>query len=104
MATAVTLVSRLQHDGSIVVPNEAYQALGICPGDEITVEIQVVDGSQGITEPSQAELHRRAEMLFDDADHLVREPGIDLSDGLEAAWANGMVDKARRMGLNVDAD
>lgn len=97
---AVTFASKLNADGSLTVPREAVAILGLHPGDEIRVRIET--GSEAsIEEPDQAELQRRATRLFKEADGLVREPGQPLTDPYEVAWAQGVEEKARRMGLKL---
>ena len=96
----MTFASKLKDDGTFAVPDEAVEALGLHPGDEITVRIETTSGRH-LGEPDQAELHRRAALCFEEADRLVREPGKPLSDSMEAAWAVGVEEKARKMGLKL---
>jgi len=97
---AMTFASKLRDDGSFTIPQEAVETLGLHPGDEITVRIET-HGAVTIGEPDQAELQRRAALRFEEADRLAREPGKPLSDPIEAAWAEGVEEKARRMGLKL---
>ena len=94
---AMTFASRLQADGSFIIPPEAVETLGLHPGDEIQVRIETPHDAL----PDQIELQRRAALLFAEADQLKREPGKPLTDPLEAAWAQGVEEKARRMGLKL---
>jgi bifunctional DNA-binding transcriptional regulator/antitoxin component of YhaV-PrlF toxin-antitoxin module len=98
---AVTFASKLQDDGSLVVPQEAVEALGLHPGDEVRVRVEAANGISPSEQPDQAELQRRAERLFEEADRLVPEPGRPLTDPYEAAWAQGVEEKARKMGLKL---
>jgi bifunctional DNA-binding transcriptional regulator/antitoxin component of YhaV-PrlF toxin-antitoxin module len=97
----ITFASKLREDGSFTIPQEAVETLGLHPGDEITVRIETTKAHFPLEQPDQAELQRRAALLFEEADHLVREPGIPLTESLEAAWAEGIEEKARRMGLKL---
>ena len=97
---AMTFASKLNDDGSFTIPREAVETLGLRPGDDITVRIEATGGGP-IGRPDQAELQRRAALRFEEADRLVREPGKLLSEPMEAAWAAGVEEKARRMGLNL---
>jgi bifunctional DNA-binding transcriptional regulator/antitoxin component of YhaV-PrlF toxin-antitoxin module len=97
---AITFASKLTADGSFMIPQEAVEKLGLHPGDEITVRIETNNPVNGEM-LDQAELHRRALLRFEEADQLVREPGKPLSDPLEAAWAAGVEEKARKMGLKL---
>ena len=90
---AITFVSNLSEDGSFTIPPEAVKTLGLRPGDEIQVRIE----SASEASAAQAELQRRGACLFEEADRTVREPGAALADPLEAAWAEGVLEKARRM-------
>jgi bifunctional DNA-binding transcriptional regulator/antitoxin component of YhaV-PrlF toxin-antitoxin module len=97
---AMTFASKLKDDGTFTVPQEAVKTLGLHPGDEITIRIETTDAAY-TGEPNQVELQRRAARCFAEADSLVREPGKSLSDPLEAAWAAGVEEKARRMGIKL---
>lgn len=96
----MTFASKLKDDGSFTIPQEAVETLGLHPGDEITVRIET-NGAAHIGAPDQAELQRRAALRFEEADRLVREPGKPLTDPMEAAWAEGVEEKARKMGLTL---
>jgi bifunctional DNA-binding transcriptional regulator/antitoxin component of YhaV-PrlF toxin-antitoxin module len=96
----MTFASKLKEDGTFTIPQEAVETLGLHPGDEITIRIETMSGPH-FGEPDQAELQRRAALCFEEADRLVREPGKPLSDPMEAAWAAGVEEKARRMGLKL---
>ena len=96
----MTFASKLKDDGSFTIPQEAVETLGLHPGDEIIVRIEA-DGVTPIKEPDQGELQRRAKRRFEEADRLVREPGKPLSGPMEAAWAAGVEEKARRMWIKL---
>lgn len=97
----MTFASRLNADGSFSLPKEAMETLGLHPGDEITVRIETANGVAASEMPDQAELHRRAALLFEEADRLVREPGKPLSDPTEVIWAQSVEEKARKMGIKL---
>jgi bifunctional DNA-binding transcriptional regulator/antitoxin component of YhaV-PrlF toxin-antitoxin module len=98
---ALTFASRLKEDSSFTIPQEAVETLGLHPGDEIMIRIEVTNGLTPIEAPDQAELQRLAACRFEEADRLVREPGQPLTDSLEAAWAEGIEEKARKIGLKL---
>ena len=54
-----------------------------------------------LRKPDQAELQRRSARLFEEDDRTIREPGKPLTDPYEAAWAQGVEEKARKMGLKL---
>jgi len=93
---AITFASKLREDGSFTIPPEAVEQLGLHPGDEIQVRIETTNGTL-----DQAELQRRSARLFEEDDRTVREPGKPLTDPYEAAWAQGVEEKARKMGLKL---
>jgi bifunctional DNA-binding transcriptional regulator/antitoxin component of YhaV-PrlF toxin-antitoxin module len=96
----MTFASKLKDDGTFTIPQEAVETLGLHLGDEITIRIETTDAAY-MGERDQAELQRRAACCFADADSLVREPGKSLSDPMEATWAAGVEEKARRMGIKL---
>ena len=98
---AMTFESKLKEDGSFLIPNEAVETLGLHPGDEIKVRIETSNGIPLTDHFDQRELHRRARLLFKEADQLIREPAKPFTDPLEAAWAEGVEEKARRMGIKL---
>lgn len=96
----ISFASRLKEDGSVVIPQEAVETLGLHPGDEISVRIET-NGASPNAGIDPSELRRRAAIRFAEADILVREPAPPLSDPLEISWAAGVEEKARRMGLTL---
>ena|SRR5437868_13427944 len=96
----MTFASKLNDDGTVTIPQEAVESLGLHPGDEITIRIETTSGSH-FGEPDQEELQRRAALCFEEADCVVRKPGKPLSDPLEAAWAVGVEEKACRIELKL---
>ena len=98
---AITFASRLDENGTFTIPKEAVDGLGLHAGDAILVRIEADLESNIEDAADQAELHRRATVLFEEMDRTVRESGKPLSDPLEAAWGAGVEEKARRMGLKL---
>jgi len=82
---AITFPSKVGKDGSFAMPKEEVESFALHPGDEITVRIETRNGVQESDEFAQAELQRRAETLFEEADRLEREPWIVLLDPHGAA-------------------
>lgn len=97
---AMSFASKLKDDGTFTIPQEAVRTLGLHPGDEITIRIET-NGTGTIEESDQTELHRRAALRFEEADQVVRDPAKSLSDPVEATWAAGVEEKARRMGIKL---
>ncbi|HZP81017.1 MAG TPA: AbrB/MazE/SpoVT family DNA-binding domain-containing protein [Chthonomonadaceae bacterium] len=97
----VTFASKLNADGSFTIPREAVETLGLHPGDEIRVRIETTKDLSIVEHLDQAELQRKAALRFEEADRLVREPAKPLTDPYEAAWAEGVEEKARRIGLKL---
>jgi antitoxin component of MazEF toxin-antitoxin module len=98
---AVTFAARFAADGSLTIPDEAVETLKLNPGDEITVRLETGVGVPETEQLTQDEYLRRITRLFEEADTLVREPGKPLTDPYEAAWAAGVEEKARRIGLKL---
>ena len=97
---ALTFASKLKDDGSLTIPDEAAVTLGLRPGDQVTVRIET-NGTAQSGGPDQFELRRRAALRFEEADRLIRGPGKPITDPLEAAWGEGVEEKARRIGLTL---
>ena len=96
MAT-LTLAYRMKDQQELVIPNAALTQLGLKEGDEFQIKIETLD----LAQTKQEELRLKADRQFIEADTLEREPGKPLTDAFEAEWAQGMEEKARRMGLMV---
>jgi len=97
----VSFEATLREDGSLTIPGEAIDVLGLHPGDQVRVKVESAHGMLPDDEPDQAVLRARAARRFAEADLLVREPGKPLRDPFEAAWAAGVEEKARRMGIEL---
>jgi bifunctional DNA-binding transcriptional regulator/antitoxin component of YhaV-PrlF toxin-antitoxin module len=98
---AMTFASKLNEDGSVIIPQEALDTLKLHPGDEIKIRIEGANGNSLSDQPDQAALQRKARRLFEAADRVAREPGQQLTDPQEAEWAQGVEEKARKMGLKL---
>ena len=98
---SLTLAAKVEKDGCVIVPVEAVDALGLQPGDDIRIRIEGVGPDTQADDAVQAELHRKLQVLLDEAHKLQREPCKPFTDPLEAEWARGVEEKARRMGLKL---
>jgi hypothetical protein len=97
----LTFASRLTENLSFTIPEEAVKTLGLHPGDKISVRIEATEEDGKADAERQSELQRRAFAIFDEADNARRDTGECLKDPLEAAWAKGVEEKARRTGLKI---
>ena len=98
---AVTFAAEFASDGSVKIPQEAVEKLRLHPGDEVTVRLETgvhVSVNESIT---QDEWRERLQRLYEEGDKVPREPGKPLTDPYEAAWAAGVEEKARRMGIKL---
>ena len=98
MAT-MTLAYRMTDQQELTIPQEALAQLGLREGDAFQVKIETI-GSE-FAQTDLQELRRKAEKLFAEADSIERESSKPLNDVLEAEWARGVEDKARRMGITL---
>lgn len=99
--TSLSIAAKVTLDGTVTIPRDAVGALGLQPGDDVRVQIETVDLDSEADGAIQSELHRKLLKRLEDASRTVREPFKALSDPLEAEWARGVEEKARRMGLKI---
>jgi antitoxin component of MazEF toxin-antitoxin module len=92
---AVEFAAKLKEDGSLAVPKEAVEELGLHPGDELQVRIEAINGT------GQPDYDRILAELFAEVEALIPEPGKPLSDPYEAAWGAGVEEKFRKMGFKL---
>lgn len=97
----VTFAAKLRDDGSLPMPKEAADELGLHPGDEVQVRVEPRSGAAHTGEPDQVTLQARFERFFDQLDTLTfEEPTTQpAGDPAEAAFAEAMDDKYRKLGF-----
>jgi len=100
MAT-VTFASKLQNDGSLVMPKEAVEELGLHPGDEVQVRVEVTNRAGHLEKPDQAALQAKFDQFFDHLDTLTFEKPTKFPSGdqAETASAELMDEKYRKLGV-----
>lgn len=100
MAT-VTFASKLKEDGSLSMPKEVVEELGLHPGDEVQVNVEAANGANRIEELEQARLQRKFDAFFDRLDTLTFEsPTKALTgDPAEAGFSDAMDEKFRKLGF-----
>jgi len=98
---SLTLAAKVSEVGNVIVPEEAIDALGLRPGDDIRILIEGVATSTEADNALQAELRQKLTSRLEEAHALKREPFKPFTDPLEAEWAKGVEEKARRMGLKL---
>jgi antitoxin component of MazEF toxin-antitoxin module len=69
----VTFTSNLKADGSLTIPREAVEELGLHPGDAIKVQIETTNGAGSGADPDQAALQAKFERFFEELDTLTFE-------------------------------
>lgn len=72
MAT-VTFAWKVQEDGSLMIPREAVEELGLHPGDEVQVRLEATNAADAPEEPDQVALQAKFERFFEDLDALTVE-------------------------------
>jgi hypothetical protein len=94
----VSFAAKLKEDGSLPVPRDAVEELGLHPGDEVQVRLEATHGPE---EPDQATLQARFERFFESLDTLAFEKPARFPTGdlAEAAFAEAMDEKYRKLGF-----
>lgn len=100
MAT-VSFASKLRADGSLAMPREAVDELGLLPGDEVQVQVGVANDINHVSDADQAALHAQFESFFDKLDTLTfrNQPSVRRSDSAEASFTDAMDEKYRKLGF-----
>ncbi len=93
---AVTFASKLNDDGSLTMPRKAVEELGIHPGEEVQVRVEVTTGAA-----DQARYNQTIAELLEEAKRIKREPGIPSSDPHEAEFGEIMKEKYRTQGFSL---
>ncbi len=95
----VTFASRFQSDGSLTIPKQAAEDLGLHPGDEVEVRARSENGITTPENPRMLDVVLRD--LLNSADRLESQPGPESNDPSERAFGEIIKGKHRRMGLDV---
>ncbi len=95
---AITITVKASDDGTITLPMQSVESLGLHPGDEVHLSIQTESDTDTISDVDDAETLVE---LFEEAATLVPEPGRPLTDPLKAIWGEGVEEKFARMGLKL---
>ena len=91
---AVTFASKLATDGSVAVPREAVEELGLHPGDEVRVRVEAATGTH-----DQDSLDSALSDLLEEARRLAPQPGLSPSDLQESAFGQVLKEKYRKQGF-----
>lgn len=103
---AITFASRLQEDGSLFIPKEAVDELGLHPGDEVQVQIETPRQNENPSEPTlleravQAMSHRTPEQIAEAQARAMRDyppvrrvpDGKTLADVISGKWPGNETD------------
>jgi bifunctional DNA-binding transcriptional regulator/antitoxin component of YhaV-PrlF toxin-antitoxin module len=95
---AITFASRLNEDGSLTIPQNAAEKLGLHPGDEVEVRLETKNGMSPIATIDYDQVI--AELLAE-AQRIQPEPGKPGSDPHEAAFGEIMKEKYRKQGFRL---
>jgi antitoxin component of MazEF toxin-antitoxin module len=96
---AVTFASKLKEDGSLTIPQEAVEELGLHPGDEVQVRVEAANGIATSASPKM--LDEVLKDLLAEAERLEPQPGKESNDPHERAFGEIIKEKYRKMGLDV---
>ena len=94
MATA-TFATVLKPDGSLFVPREAVEDLGLHPGDEVQVRLETFPSR------NQADFDGILAELFAEAENLEPKPGITAPLDGKATVSEMVAEKFRKMGFQL---
>src|SRR5947208_1708728 len=101
---AITFAARLNPDGSLTLPAEAIETLGLHPGDAVQVSLQPANGSAPSTIPpedQESSLPALFAELLEAGKNVKREPGKPLANTEEEAIGAMIAEKYRKQGLKV---
>lgn len=98
---AVTFASKLTEDGSLRLPREAVEALGLYPGDEIQVSVAVTDEPDSPGESDGNLLQKKFQRFFERLDTLAFERPIPVRNGnaAEDSLMQALDEKYRKLGF-----
>lgn len=80
MAT-VTFASKLKEDGSLTIPREAVEELGLHPGDGLQVRVETMNKAEQSEDQDQAALQAKFERFFEHLDTLTFEKPTNFPNG-----------------------
>ncbi|HZT44176.1 MAG TPA: AbrB/MazE/SpoVT family DNA-binding domain-containing protein [Chthonomonadaceae bacterium] len=98
---AITFSAKLKDDGSLTVPKEAVEQLGLHPGDEVQVHLESANGAIQTDESDQTTLQAKFERFLEKLDALTFEKPAKFpaGDPAEAAFVEAMDEKFRKLGF-----
>lgn len=96
---AVTFDSKLNADGSLLVPEEAIEALGARPGEALHVRVETANGTKAPI--GQRLLSDALVDLLAEAERFEGRPGLESSDATSNEFGDIVKEKYRRLGLDV---
>jgi len=98
---AITYSAKLNEDGFLVIPKEAFETLGLHPGDEVQIRLEAANGAGPAEEPDQATLQAKFGHFFEQLDTLTFEKPdkFPCGDPAETAFAQAMDEKFRKLGF-----
>lgn len=99
--TTVTFASKLTKDGSLSIPQQAVEELGLRPGDEVQVNVEVINGANLAEEIEQERLQKRFDAFFDRLETLTFEPPTKphTEETVESGFGDMMDEKFRKLGF-----
>ena len=73
---AITLAVKTSDDGTLTIPKEAVEELGLHPGDEVEIRLETQNDAPAA---APVDYDQVIAQLFEEADNLVPEPGITVN-------------------------
>jgi bifunctional DNA-binding transcriptional regulator/antitoxin component of YhaV-PrlF toxin-antitoxin module len=95
----ISFASNYREDGTLTIPREAVEELGLHPGDQL--EIRAVSSHEILGPEAPRVLDDVLAPLLVEASNLDSQPGKESSDPYERAFGEIIKEKYRKMGLDV---
>jgi antitoxin component of MazEF toxin-antitoxin module len=100
MAT-ITFATKLKSDGSLKIPKEAVNRLGLHPGDEVQVNVETIPNLHTPEEKEQAKLQSQFDTFFAELDISTFESpeNVSRTDVVEVGFSEAMEEKFHQLGF-----
>lgn len=98
---AITFELKMGENGTLTIPVEAVEQLGIHPGDEVRVRVEAAEPRRRALEQEQESLQAKIDDFFAGMSHDTFQKPSKLPSGDEAedAFVAAMDEKYRRLGF-----
>ena len=98
---AITFASKLKEDGSLTIPTEAAERLGLRSGDEVQVRVEAAHTNTSSRESDQNELQAKFDQFFEGLEGLTFDKPSKFPEGdpAETAFVSAMDEKYSKLGF-----